>query len=195
MEVIYLKKLILASASPRRVEIMNRFNLEYSVVPSSISENFKKADNPVALAMSIAFEKAHDVAERESDSVVIGADTIVYCGEIMGKPQNRADAFEMLKFLSGKEHTVITGVAIVCKDDNQKLIDYDITRVKFKDLSDETIDKYLDSGEYADKAGAYAVQGIGEILVDWISGSHSNVVGLSVAVLEKMLRCFKVELL
>lgn len=195
MEVVCLKRLILASVSPRRIEIMSRFNLDFDVVPSGISESFENSESPMASAMAIALEKALDIAEREADSLVIGADTVVYCDGMLGKPSDREEAFKMLQLLSGREHIVVTGVAMVWGEKGQKLVDYDVTKVKFKELSKEKIDKYLDSGEYLDKAGSYAVQGIGEILVDWISGSHSNVVGLPVALLEKMLRCFEVELL
>lgn len=195
MEVVFLKKLVLASASPRRVEIMNKFNLMFEVIPSGISENFEKSENPMGAAMAIALEKALDVAERERESLVIGADTVVYCERMLGKPRDRSEAFEMLQLLSGREHLVITGMAMVCQEQNKKLVDYDVTRVKFKKLSEEKINRYLDSGEYLDKAGAYAVQGIGEILVESISGSHSNVVGLSVSVLENMFAYFDLELL
>lgn len=190
----FLKKLILASSSPRRVEIMGRFNLEFDVVPSDISESFEMSESPVVSAMAIALEKALDVAEREKESLVIGADTVVYCDGMMGKPRDREEAFKMLELLSGREHLVVTGIAMVHLGENRKLVDYDVTKVKFKKLSEAKINRYLDSGEYLDKAGSYAVQGIGEVLVERISGSYSNVVGLSVDVLEKMLENFEVEL-
>lgn len=191
-----MKKIILASASPRRVEILDRYGVDFETIPSGISEKFEKNEDPVAATMSIAFSKAHDIAcKQEENAVVIGADTVVYCEGIMGKPRDREEALRMLNHLSGKEHSVVTGIAIVESGGNKKHVDYDITRVKFKLLSDETIEKYLERGEYKDKAGAYAIQGRGEILVDWISGSHSNVVGLPVGKLEEMLKCFGLELL
>jgi septum formation protein len=190
-----LKKVILASASPRRIEIIKKLGLEFEIMPSNVSEKIDDFKNPLDVSMSIAFQKTYDIAKDNKEHLVIGADTIVYCEKIMGKPSSRSEAFDMLRFLSGKCHSVITGISVMELEQDKKIVDYDMTKVKFKKLTDKTINNYLDTEEYIDKAGSYAIQGKGELLVDFIEGSYSNVVGLSVQKLSTMLEFFEISLL
>lgn len=190
-----MKKIVLASASPRRKDILERFGLEFEIMPSKIDENFNQFDDPIETVKSIALDKCRDIAEKvDKDTIVIAADTIVYYDRILGKAKDRPDAFNTIKSLSGKTHKVITALAIINND--KELVDYEVTKVKFRDLSNEKIDRYLDTAEYTDKAGAYGIQGYGEILVESIEGSFSNVVGLPISKLDILLEDnFNIELL
>ncbi|AFS78019.1 Maf-like protein [Gottschalkia acidurici 9a] len=192
-----MKKIILASSSPRRKEILNRFDLKFDIICSNIEEYVDKNDDPIKTVMSLAFEKCQDVANRCNEGdIIIAADTIVYKDYILGKPQNREEALNMIKHLSGDTHLVITGVSIIEVGNSRKIVDYEVTRVKFKDLTKDKIERYLDTEEYKDKAGAYGIQGYGEVLVESIEGSYSNVVGLPIAKLEELLdKNYNIQLL
>lgn len=180
-----MKKIILASSSPRRREILSKYNISIEIISSDINERVLDDEDPIQVAMSLAFQKGYDVASKHEGDIVLAADTIVYKEKILGKPKNSIEAFEMLKVLSGEIHQVITGIAIISK--HNKIIDYEISHVKFKKLSTKKIEKYIDTGEYKDKAGAYGIQGYGELLVDWIEGSYSNIVGLPVSKIDDIL--------
>ena len=192
-----MKNIVLASASPRRKDILEKFGLEFQIRPSRIDENFSEFDDPIQAVKSIALDKCRDIASKvDKDRIVIAADTIVYHERILGKAKDREDAFNIIKSLSGKTHKVITAIAIININDNKEIVDYEVTAVKFRDLSKEKIDRYLNTQEYTDKAGAYGIQGYGEILVEWIKGSFSNVVGLPITKLDKLLEDnFDIELL
>lgn len=182
-------KIILASASPRRKAYLERYNVKFNVIESEIDEIVDQNENPEQVVMSLAFEKAIYVANKcNSDATIIAADTVVYLEEILGKPKNREEAKDMLKSLSGKEHSVYTGIAVVNLQKNKKIIEFDETKVLFNFLTDDEIESYLDTNEYIDKAGAYGIQGYGEILVDKIQGSYSNVVGLPISKLNSILK-------
>lgn len=181
-------KIVLASSSPRRREILERFNIDFEIIKSDIDEKTSSDEDPIQVVMSLAFQKAEDITNKiDFDAIIIAADTVVYMDRILGKPKNEKDAYRMLKSLSGKEHYVITGIAIVDTNLGKKIIDYEITKVKFRELQPEKINRYIETGEFKDKAGAYGIQGYGEILVDWIEGSYSNVVGLPIVKLDKLL--------
>lgn len=183
-----MRKIILASASPRRKEILEKFGLEFKIITSEVDEKFDKNDEPLEVAQSLALKKCLDVCKKcNKGDIVIAADTIVYYDSILGKPIDREDAFNMLKALSGKIHKVITGFAILEVGSEKRIVDYEMTEVKFRNLSDEKIERYLNTQEYVDKAGAYGIQGYGEILVEKINGSYSNVVGLPTYKLDKYL--------
>lgn len=183
-----MKNMILASTSPRRKEILERFGVKFKVVPSEIEEKFNALDNPIEVVKILSLNKCIDVAKKcKKGDIIIAADTIVYYDSILGKPKNREDAFKILKSLSGKTHKVITGIAVIDLEDDKKQVDYEVTHVKFRDLNDDKIERYLDTEEYIDKAGAYGIQGYGEILVESITGSFSNVVGLPIYKLDVML--------
>lgn len=187
--------IILASASPRRQELLQQIGCPFKVITSAVEENNKIDIPPAELALKNAQDKALDVASRvDTQDIVIGADTIVvYQGLVFGKPGNADDARNMLKTLSGQEHHVITGIAVVQGD--RILTDFAVTAVAVRLLTDEDIDRYLATQEYRDKAGAYGIQGIGALLVDSICGCYSNVVGLPLVTLSKLLKRVGVELL
>ncbi|WP_352420127.1 Maf family protein [Proteiniborus sp.] len=192
-----MKKIVLASSSPRRKEILDRYNIDFESITSHINEKVSSDEDPIQVVMSLAFQKAEDIAIKlDYDAIVIGADTIVYMNSVLGKPKDDIDAYRILESLSGKEHCVITGLAILDINSGKKVIDYEITKVKFRELPSEKINRYINTGEFKDKAGAYGIQGYGEILVDWIEGSYSNVVGLPIVKLDKLLeRHFNTKIL
>ena len=178
--------LILASASPRRRELMEKFHIPFKVVVSGNEEKIPDGIRPEELAEYLAGEKAKDVLRICRDDTVIGADTVVLCdGEILGKPADREEARRMLRLLSGRRHEVITGVSIISKD---KRVDFSSScMVEFYPLTEEEIEAYIDTGEPMDKAGAYGIQGEGALLVKGISGDFYTVMGLPVAELYRRL--------
>lgn len=174
-----MKKIILASASPRRRELLAQLGIVPIVYASSVTERILPGEIPEVAAMSLAFQKAVDAEGRYKEGLIIAADTIVVLkGRIMGKPSNRAEAFDMLKNLSGKTHEVITGFAIIDPESGTKVVDYEKTLVRFRVLDEDRINAYIESGECEDKAGSYGIQGKGALLVDKIEGCYFNIVGL-----------------
>lgn len=186
------KRVVLASASPRRQEILSNAGLRFEVVPSKFKETLSKASfpSPYAYAVETAKQKALEVAHRlyqkdlRTPDVVIGADTIVAVeGLVLEKPVDKQDAYRMLSRLSGKEHSVFTGVAIVHCSSTDHLLEtqvsefYEETRVKFSELSEDLLWEYIDSGEPMDKAGGYGIQSLGGMLVEYVRGDFLNVVG------------------
>ncbi|MDR3562855.1 MAG: Maf family protein [Negativicutes bacterium] len=180
--------IILASASPRRQELLQQIGCKFTVKTSEIIEDNSLALPPAELAISHAAAKAQDVAKTvATDDIVIGADTIVVMdGQVYGKPADTADARRMLSMLAGRSHQVITGLAVVSGHRLWK--DCCSTVVNFRELSSPEIERYLASGEPMDKAGAYAIQGVGALLVEGIDGCYANVVGLPLVTLDKLLR-------
>lgn len=172
-----MKKLILASASPRRRDLLKQINLEFEIIPSDVVEDLIEM-NPEQLVMDLALLKARDVAKRV-DGVVIGADTIVVDGQtVLGKPVTQEAAIHMLRSLSGRTHQVMTGVAVIDTETDQQWVEVEITQVHFRDLSEKEIVNYVASGEPMDKAGSYAIQEKGALFVRGIEGCFFNVVGL-----------------
>lgn len=192
-----MKKIILASCSPRRKEILERFNVKLEIKPSYVDEDFEEGADPLEVVKMLALRKCRDVAKRcVSGDLVIAADTIVYFKEILGKPKDRSDARSMIRSLSGNAHKVITGIAIIDVESGFESVECEVTDVIFRMLTDEKIERYLNTDEYVDKAGAYGIQGYGEVLVESIKGSFSNVVGLPISKLDEMLEDkFDLELL
>lgn len=183
-----MDRIVLASGSPRRREILEKYNIELVIEKSDVKEKINQGETPEQTAMSLALIKAQDIAKRFSEDIVIGADTIVVIDDIiLGKPKGKDDAYNMLSMLSGRIHEVITGIAIIKEDDSKKIIDYEKTKVKFRDLTDFLINKYISTKEPFDKAGSYGIQGIGQILVENIDGCYSNVVGLPLTKIDKIL--------
>ncbi|MBF8984320.1 septum formation protein Maf [Lutibacter sp. B2] len=181
--------IILASTSPRRKEILNNFEIPFKVKGSEIEEKMDDREMPEQIAMSLAFQKAIDVANKcNYEDIIIAADTIVVKDEVLGKPKNYEDAFKMLKALQNNIHFVITGFSIIQLSTNKKIVCYEKTKVKMKALDDEMIKKYINTGEVWDKAGAYAVQGKGAAIVEWIEGDYFNVVGLPISKLQNNLK-------
>lgn len=183
-----MEKLILASGSPRRKEILGLFDRPFEIITSEIEEPVNESDPPEVTVMALALEKALDVASRAvKGSLVIGADTLVYCDGYMGKPQDEKDASHMLERLQGREHQVYTGIAIVRAGTDEKVVDSVCTTVQMKPLTGDRIQHYIDSGEPMGKAGAYAIQGKGALLIEGIQGDYLNVVGLPVQRLGELL--------
>lgn len=177
-----MNTLILASGSPRRAELLRQIGLDFRVVPSKVQEDLPMGLSPAEAVKELALRKASEVARNISSGVIIGADTIVVAaGRILGKPVDKADAIAMLSMLSGKEHSVFTGLAVLTVPDGRQTVDFAETRVWFRKLTRAEIEWYVDSGEPLDKAGAYGIQGLGAVLVKKIDGCYFNVVGLPLA--------------
>ena len=181
---------ILASGSPRRKELLSLIIPEYEVLVSGCEEFVPKGTPAEKVPAILAEQKALAVAKLRPDDTVIGSDTVVVLGgEIFGKPKDEAHAHAMLRALSGKKHFVYTGVAVAEKGEVRSFVQK--TEVEFYELSDETIDKYIESLEPMDKAGAYGIQGKGSVLVKGISGDYFNVMGLPVAETARFLGLVK----
>ncbi len=189
--------IILASASPRRQELLTQVGCDFEVITSSVIEDNTQDLPPNELAVVQAKAKAADVAGKlNSGDIVIGADTIVVLdGQVFGKPADAYDACRMLSDLSGREHQVVTGVAIVECGTGRSWTDFSVTTVHIAQLTKEEIERYVATGEPMDKAGAYAIQGVGALFVERINGCYTNVVGLPLATLRNLLNMAGVYLL
>lgn len=180
-------KMVLASKSPRRQEILRKYIQDFAVVESDVEEVMDDLLAPEALAMSLAYQKAADVQNQVgAEALILAADTIVVADRVLGKPKDRADAKVMVESLAGKRHAVITGIALL--QGEKRVVDYQLTEVAFAPMSEAEIEGYLDAGDYGDKAGAYGIQGFAEPFVEEIRGSYSNVVGLPVERLYQLLK-------
>jgi septum formation protein len=183
------KKLILASGSPRRKELLERAGLSFDVIPSGYEEDMNLALPPIELVKHLSRGKAEEVAKRHLNAVVLSADTIVAYGDlVLGKPHTPERAKEMLQLLSGKAHSVFTGYTIIRGKDNKVVSRAVETKVYCKELSEREIDEYIETGDPLDKAGAYAIQKFGATVVEKIEGDYDNVVGLPVGEVIKVLR-------
>lgn len=190
------ERIILASASPRRQQLLKHIGLNFFVEPSYIDENFNhKMDFGHSVA-EIAFQKAAAVAKKHEKGLVLGADTIVVLDEeVLGKPATLEAAEGMLGRLSGRWHRVFTGLALIDAATNHCLKEFEESQVKFKNLSSSEIQNYIATGEPLDKAGAYAIQGKGALFVEKIDGDYYNIVGLPLFKLNTMLIRFGMEIL
>lgn len=183
------KKIILASASPRRRRLMKQIGLAFQVIPGNADEDEIVSQDPLVNIQAIALRKARDVADNMEDAIVIGADTqVIMDEEILGKPVDKADAARMLAKLNGRTHKVITGVALVNTATGFAETWVETTLVTFRMLSDDEISEYVDTGEPMGKAGAYGIQGRAAAFVERIEGCYFNVVGLPLAKLVENLR-------
>lgn len=179
--------MILASASKRRHEmLLPRFG-DLVIDPANIEEKLDPKGEPIIEVMNCAMQKGLWVAKRHPDELIISCDTIVYLEEIIGKPRDRADAMRILRHLSGRTHQVLSGLFLCDTKHHGKLIDYEISFVTFKPLSEDTIQQYLQKIDFLDKAGAYAIQEHGQMLIEKIEGDLNNVIGLPLKKLERML--------
>jgi septum formation protein len=180
-------RLILASASPRRAELLRTAGFEFEIVPADVDESRLPGEQPSDYVDRVARLKAQAAPADLPDDIVIAADTVVVIGrELLGKPQDQAEAEQMLTMLAGRTHEVLTGVAL--RNASRMVSAIERTRVHFLPLSYGEIVAYVAGGEPYGKAGAYAIQGQASRFVDWIEGSYSNVVGLPVATVYRMLR-------
>ena len=182
-------RLILASRSPRRRELLRQAGFDFDVRPSTVEETAAPGETPEEFARRAAREKALEVAASvPPESLVLGADTVVVAdGEILGKPANASDAARMLRLLSGVTHRVITGVCIVRAPDCVEALAHETTFVTFRSLDNDELQDYLAGGEPFDKAGAYAIQGLASKFVTRVEGCYFNVVGLPVALVYDLL--------
>ena len=182
-------RLILASESPRRKELLSALGVPFRVMPSGVDEVPFPGEAPARFAMRAAMDKGTEVARKHPFSWILSADTIVVVdGMILGKPRDRADARRMLSLLEGREHRVYTSVCLLCVGRAYQDVGTEMTRVVFRPLERSEIAAYARTGECDDKAGAYAAQGAGMLLIDRIAGSFSNVVGLPMIRVVSMLK-------
>ena len=187
-------RLVLASASPRRRELLSHFTSDFILDPAEGPEMPPEGASPEDTVIALSAAKARQTAARHPGDIVIGADTVVELdGIILGKPADGADAFRMLRALSGREHRVYTGVTLI--RDGTVLSQAEMTRVFFRELTDREIGAYIASGEPMDKAGAYGYQGLAGLFVERIEGDFFNVVGLPLCRLGRMLETMGVTLL
>ena len=183
-------EIILASGSPRRREILSELNIPFQVIPSDAEEIIEENCPPYLTVERLSLLKAADVAKTQNkNALVIGADTVVVLdGEILTKPKDAEDARRMLSLLSGREHSVLTGISVVRCSDAKAVSVFEETKVHFGPISEEEIERYVASGEPLDKAGAYGIQGLGSLFTQKIDGDYFNVVGLPVFRLAKLLK-------
>jgi len=183
------KQIVLASASPRRADLLAKLGLSFEVESSQVVERALADEAPPDYTMRMARAKAVDVARRREQGLVIGADTaVVLDGKVLGKPSDEQDARRMLRLLSGKWHAVMTGVALYDCATHKEAVDYAKTLVRLAQLSEQEIDWYVATGEPMDKAGAYGIQGLASLFVDEIAGNYHNVVGLPVPLVYRLAR-------
>ena len=187
-EAFELESLVLASSSPRRAEILRAVGWPFKVAAANVDETARDGEEASEYVERLACEKAETVAEGRASGLVLGADTVVVVagGRILGKPADAADARRMLRLLSGVWHDVLTGVALVRAETREVLVSHELTRVRFASMTDEEINWYVATGEPADKAGAYAVQGRAALFIEEIEGDYWNVVGLPVRLVYKL---------
>ncbi len=186
-----MTKLVLASASPRRLELLKSTKIFPDIVePANIDESIKKKEKPKFYLKRICFEKASIIQQKYKEDIILSADTIVSTNhKIFGKPQNKEEAIETLRYLSGRNHNVSTGVCVLYKDKKTiKIID---TKIKFKKLHSDEIKQYIKTNEWVDKAGSYGIQGFAERFIININGSYSNVVGLPLYETVNLLKSIK----
>jgi septum formation protein len=179
--------IILASGSPRRKELLEQIGIEFKVIKSECDEDFDESLSPDEAVKVLSLRKSRDVFER-TGGIVIGADTVVAIdGRILGKPKDEEDAFDMLKLLSGRTHSVFTGLTVIKSKADITTVSVE-TKVTFKELDDNVIREYISTGEPMDKAGAYGIQAKGEVFAEKIDGDFFNVVGLPVSKLWDILK-------
>jgi septum formation protein len=179
--------LVLASASPRRSRILRDLGLSFEVIVSGVDESMPAGEDPAASALRLARAKATAVAAQGRGLPVLAADTLVACdGQVLGKPEDADDAARMLRMLSGRTHEVVSGVCVV--SDAATCADVARTSVTFEELTDEEIARYVATGEPLDKAGAYHIDGQGALFIRGVAGSPSNVAGLPVTLVRRLLR-------
>jgi len=189
-----MKRIILASASPRRKELLEQLGLHFDVEPSYCQEKVDDKQEPLELAKSLSVHKAKAVGNKNTGAIIIAADTFVVLGErIIGKPNSLAEAKEILTELKGRTHSVITGFTVM-DTSNSKIVSQSVeTKVFVKDLSVEEIDAYIETQEPMGKAGAYAIQGLGAAIIDRIEGDYYNVIGLPVDAIVCVLKKFGIS--
>lgn len=189
-----MKRIILASTSPRRENLLKKLGIPFEVVESNFEEVMDSIINPHTLAKKLSLGKAQAVASKFKNSIIIAADTFIVCQkEVMGKAHTREEARRMLNKLSGRQHLVITGFAVIDTQTNRTISYSEQSTVYIKKLNKKDIDDYIKSGEPLEKAGAYAIQGLGAKIVERYEGDYFNIVGLPINSLSKTLAEFGIE--
>ena len=186
-----MQKIILASASPRRKELLTKIGLEFEVIPSNYDEKLSDDNFSYEKIETLALNKAKDVVSKVSEGIIIAADTVVVLdGKILGKPHSKQEAKEMITSLAGKTHEVITSIAMIDVQTYKILVKSTTTKVTFRKIEADEIERYIQTDEPYDKAGAYAAQGLAAVFVEKIDGCFNNVVGISVFEVHRMLKEF-----
>jgi len=189
------QKIILASSSPRRKELLKQIGLDFKIMPSKYEEDMTMKMSHKKLAKVLAYGKAKDVADRVKSGVIIGTDTFLVFGDKrIGKPKDKKDAKKILNSLSSKYIKIYSGVAIIDIKNKKEITDVEITKVKFKKLTEKEIDGYIKTKEPLDKAGAFGIQGIGAVFIEKIDGCYSNVIGLPLFNLYKNLSKLNIDI-
>ena len=184
-----VSKIVLASTSPRRAELLKQIGIEFELASGNVQEQPHPDEAPADYITRLARAKVMAVAEERESGLIIGADTVVVLdGQLLGKPKDEPDAERMLRSLSGRWHAVMTGVALYDVATGQEVADFDKTLVRFARLSNQEIEWYVKTGEPMDKAGAYGIQGLGGLFVDEIAGNYYNVVGLPLPLVYRLAR-------
>ncbi|UQZ86747.1 Septum formation protein Maf [Paenibacillus konkukensis] len=195
------KKLILASSSPRRQELIRSLMLPYEIRVSDVNEDTEPGLSPAGIVEQLSSRKAAAVCEmykqeNKREGIVIGSDTIVVLdGAVLGKPKDKEDALRMLTALQGRAHRVYSGVACIDLESGQEAVSHQVTLVYMKPLTRSQLERYIDTGEPMDKAGSYAIQGLGATIVERIEGDYFNVVGLPLSLLSDMLNGFGIAVI
>lgn len=191
-----MKDIVLASASPRRSQLLKQIGLDFRVLTSDVDETIDKTISAQEAVKYLSVKKASDVSGRIAKGpLIIGADTVVVKDAILGKPRDEEEAFSMLKSLQNQWHEVITGITVIDTLTGKVISDFEKTRVKMRSLSDSMIHSYINTKEPFDKAGAYGIQGMGAILVERLEGCYFNVVGLPLTKLTMILELFEVRVM
>lgn len=190
-----MKSIVLASSSPRRKKLLEEAGYSFSIDPSNFDESKVSKADPREMVKTLSLEKAREVAKRHKAAIIIGADTtVILDGQLFEKPEDEKDAKRMLTLLSGKIHTVITGISVINTESNQEIIAIEESKVFFKKLTEQQIDEYIQAGEVMDKAGAYAIQeGLSQYFVEKTEGDYTNIVGLPMKRLGKILTKFRMK--
>lgn len=188
------RRIVLASKSPRRRQLLEQIGLEFEICESSYEEDMSAMADPFALVKFLALNKAMAVAKKYEDAIIIAADTfVVFDNKFLGKPKSETEAKEMLRLLSGKTNIIVTGLALIDTKSGRVINEVDQATVKMIDLSDEEIDSYVATGHPLDKAGAYGVQGVGAVLIERIEGDYNNILGLPLNKLYPILKEFDIH--
>jgi len=191
-----MRKIVLASSSPRRKELLEKFGLSFTVDTGTFREDFSRGMEPHKLAREISLGKAEAVSRKHPDALIIGADTfIILANRIIGKPQTEEEAREMLQNISDNSHLVITGFTVI-DTASGRIVSHSVeTKVYMREISPQEIEAYIKTGEPLGKAGGYAIQGLGALFVEKIEGDYYNVVGLPMYELMKTLKEFGIQVL
>ncbi len=193
---LFMKKIVLASKSPRRKELLEILGLSFFVHPSTAEEIYNKDALPHEIVEQLALAKAKDVSSNYDDAIIIGTDTIVvYEKSILGKPRDKNDAIKMLKILQGNMHQVYSGLALIDCATNKSIVSHRITKVYMYPLTDSQIMSYVNTDEPLDKAGSYGIQGIGSLLIEKIEGDYFNVVGLPLSLLRELFMSMDIDII